>query len=87
MSVTRILVDTNVLIDDITSREPFYGVSHAVMKLCKDKAVEGFAAAHSITDAFYILRTNFSLQERRKVILGLCKVLTVVALLYHASIL
>lgn len=56
---TRILVDTNVLVDVVTMREPFFADSAKVVGLCQKKIVKGAIAAHSIVNMAYILRKNF----------------------------
>lgn len=73
----RILVDTNVIVDDFLKREPFYQDSHKIVQLCSGDEVEGFLAAHSITNLFYILRKSFSNSQTREMILELFKAFNV----------
>ena len=61
----KVLIDTNVLIDYISLREPFTHDAEKILSLCKDKKIQGCIAAHSIMNAFYILRKQFSVDERR----------------------
>ena len=51
-----VLIDTNILIDYITMREPFYQNAHDIVKLCADKKIAGVVAVHSIPNVYYILR-------------------------------
>ena len=37
----KILVDTNIVIDYITIREPFYEAAYNIVKLCADKQIKG----------------------------------------------
>ena len=67
----KVLVDTNVVIDALTGREPFYELSDKVIELCADGKVEGVLAAHSITNLFYYLRKHYSNDESRDILLGL----------------
>ena len=76
----KILLDTNVLIDYITKREPFYENAREVIILCTDDKIEACVASHSITNIFYILRKNFSIDERRSIIKWLCEVTAVIGI-------
>lgn len=76
----RILIDTNILIDFLAKREPYFQEAEKIMTLCSDEKLEGYVAAHSITDAFYILRRAYSSEERREMLLELCNILTVVGI-------
>ncbi len=76
----RVLLDTNVILDQISLRQPFFNDSHRIIELCTNKKIEGFVAAHSVTNIFYILRHEMSLEERRSVLIGFCKLLTVVGI-------
>ena len=79
----RILVDTNVLLDYVLEREPYWKFSRAIIKFCQQKAVSGCIAAHSITNMFYILRKNFSIEERRKILLNICRIFSVEGIDIH----
>ena len=67
----RILVDTNVVMDALIGRRPFFERSDQVLKLCGAKKVEGHLAAHTVTNLFYLLRKFYSNDERRDVLLSL----------------
>lgn len=45
----RVFVDTNIILDAILERENFYRDSDNIVKLCKNKKIYGFLAAHTIT--------------------------------------
>ena len=45
-----------------------------------EKQIDGCIAAHSVTNAFYILRKEFTLDERRKNLKDLFTILTVVGI-------
>ena len=74
----KVLIDTNVIMDEILSREPFCVDSRRVIQLCSEEDVQTFLAAHTITNLFYLLRKNLSASERRTVILSLFKTYDVV---------
>lgn len=51
-----ILVDTNVIIDFLLTREPFYQASSDIMRKCADGELTGYIAFHSVPNLWYILR-------------------------------
>ncbi|GAB7140367.1 PIN domain nuclease [Deferribacterales bacterium RsTz2092] len=75
-----LLIDTNIIIDFIASREPFSEVATELIRKCLTNKVTGYVAAHSITNTFYILRKHFSVNERKEILSELCKILKVVDL-------
>lgn len=70
--VNRILIDTNVLLDYLLTREPFYQDAKNVISVCVDGRVKGCIAAHSISNMFFILRKDYDAKERREVLVNLC---------------
>jgi predicted nucleic acid-binding protein len=52
----RILIDTNIVLDLLLEREPFFEEAIALFELVETSVVEGFIAATTITNIFYILR-------------------------------
>ena len=75
----KVLVDTNVLIDEIMERMPFLHAAEKILDLCGEKKIEGYIAANSILNIFYILRKDFSQRKRRKLLLSFSDVLNIVA--------
>ena len=76
----KILIDTNVMLDFLTERELFFDDADKIMQMCKKKEIVGFIAAHSIMNAFYILRKEFSAQDRREILRDYIKLVTVVGI-------
>lgn len=76
----RILVDTNVVLDVILQREPFYEDSKRILLACQQELLQGTITTQSIADLFYILRKNFTSAERRRILLGLCEIIHVSAI-------
>ena len=76
----NILLDTNVLLDFLTFREPFSDDACVIMDHCCKKVVNGFIAAHTIMDAIYILRKQIPLDKRRQLMLDFMEFLTVVGI-------
>jgi predicted nucleic acid-binding protein len=75
-----LLIDTNVVLDYLTNREPYFVDAYQILQCCAEKRVRGFIAAHSVTNIFYILRKHFSPAERRKLLLELCELLEICGL-------
>lgn len=76
----RALVDTNVVLDYLAKREPFIQSAEAIFEACAAGKVDGCIAAHSFSNIFYILRSVFSVAERRSLLLDLCRLFTVVGI-------
>lgn len=72
-----VLIDTNVILDMLEKREPFYESSNDVLLLCASKKIKGCIALHSISNIFYILRKNYSAENRKRLLLGILKFLQV----------
>lgn len=73
----RILIDTNVLLDYLLTREPFYEDAEKIIISCVEGRTKGCIAAHSISNMFFILRKDYSIEERRKVLSNLCSIFDV----------
>ena len=68
----RVLIDTNIIMDYLSNRQPFFDMADKVIDLCSDNdRVQSYLAAHTITNIFYLLRKHFSIDKRREVILDL----------------
>ena len=76
----KVLIDTNVLLDFIAIREPFYPDALRIIDACDRKILHGCMAAHSIPNIYYILRKDVSASDRREILSALCEILTVEAL-------
>lgn len=70
----KILVDTNVILDVLLKREPHIKAAQIIMTKCADREITGYLAAHSIPNIFYVLRKEYSQEERRKFIRNLCEI-------------
>ena len=72
-----VLIDTNVALDFLTQRQPFYHSARAVFQACASGKIEGYIAFHSLPNIFYILRKSYSEVDRRSMLEKLCLVLQV----------
>jgi predicted nucleic acid-binding protein len=77
MKSITVLFDTNVVIDFLVKRNPFVEVSERLFKMCMNGTIKGFIAAQSIPDIFYILRKDYTLAQRMKLLRHVCAVLDV----------
>ena len=55
----KILLDTNILLDYILTREPFYDNAKEVILACTSGAVKACIAAHSISN----MKTCFRIEK------------------------
>ena len=52
----RVLVDTNIVLDDLLEREPFVTDAEALFEAIESQQIEGYVTATTLTDIFYIVR-------------------------------
>ncbi len=52
----RVLVDTNILLDDFLEREPFVEDAAALMEAIESERIVGYVTATTLTNIFYIAR-------------------------------
>ncbi len=71
-----VLIDTNVIIDFLVAREPFYDSALHVMEKCASGEAEGYIAFHSLPNLWYILR-KVPAETRRSWLEKVCKILKV----------
>ena len=75
--VSKILIDTNVLLDYLLEREPFFEDAKSIILLCTEGNIKGCIAAHSISNMFFILRKDYTAKERREILSNLCTIFDV----------
>lgn len=75
-----ILIDTNIILDVLFQRAPFYEKSLQIVQTCIKGHATGFISAHSVTTMWYLLRHEFSPEERRKmfkIVFSWCRIASV----------
>ena len=72
-----ILIDTNIALDFLTMRQPYYDEARDIIRVCAGEQVQGYIAFHSLPNIFYILRKSHSETDRREMLKKLCFVLQV----------
>lgn len=71
-----VLVDTNVLIDFLLTREPYFQASAKLIAKCARGEIDGYIAFHSIPNLWYILRKTPE-EKRREWLTDICSFLRV----------
>ena len=74
----KILIDTNIFLDFLQAREPYHQSAAELIQRCGKREFEGYIAAHSIPNLFYILRKQFDIPKRKKLLRSLCEIFNVV---------
>lgn len=72
-----VLIDTNLILDVLQKRIPFYDSSNKVLTCCASGKIKGYIALHSVSNIFYVLRKYYSAEDRRRLILGILDFLEV----------
>jgi len=57
----RVLIDTNIVLDVLLKREPYYKHSQLVLLAAEEQYIYGYISASAITDIFYV--TNKALKS------------------------
>jgi len=78
MKNTTVFLDTNIVIDYLQNREPFAEYVNIIFGLCKDKKISAYISAQTISDTFYILRKAYTIDERKMMLLGICKMVGII---------
>ena len=56
---SKILVDTNVLLDYFLTREPFFNDAKQIIEKCAEGKINACIAAHSVSNMFFIQCVDF----------------------------
>lgn len=79
-----VLIDTCVIVDVLTKREPFFGSSKKVLDLVANSKLNGCLAATSIKDIYYLLhKRNHSDELSRQAIHILFDIFSVLDVTYE----
>ena len=73
----KYLIDTNVILDVLLKREPFYKSCASVLTLARRKEIELYVSASAITDIYYI--ANQALRDKAEVKSLIVKLIKVVS--------
>ena len=59
----RVLVDTNIILDVLLEREPFFSSAKALLQTIESRQIQGYLTATTLTDIFYIARKNKGIEK------------------------
>jgi len=76
----KVLIDTNILIDFFAHRPDFFEYAKSVIQACLF-TVDGYVAAHSVTNIFYVLHETLKIPEEtcRNNINKICQVFKIIS--------
>lgn len=75
----KVLLDTNILLDALTKRVPFFEQAETLFLHVANDRIEGYVTANSILDTYYIAKKHLGDDRAREAIAHLMKVFTVLA--------
>lgn len=66
----RILIDTNVIIDALTSRKPWNESAEKIFIMAANNIIEMYITASSATDIYYLVRKHLQSKEQAKQVMS-----------------
>ena len=70
MAGMKALIDTNVILDALVSREPFRPAAEAIFLLAAEGSIDASVTASCLTDIYYLLKRHLKSTEQSKEALG-----------------
>lgn len=64
----KLMLDTNIVLDHIGKREPFYKLSRRVCLLGLTSEAQTFVSSSMVTDLFYLLKKDYGSSEAQRMI-------------------
>ena len=61
----KVLVDTNIIIDFLYIRKPFYEDSKKIIQLIEDKSIKGYITTSILMDLHYIIWHRLASKKER----------------------
>lgn len=78
--MTRILIDTDVILDFFFDREPFAENAAKILSLCESKEIKGFVTPVIISNVYYLLRQTAKHEkviEKLKLLVSITEILII----------
>lgn len=66
----KALIDTNVIVDALTSREPWKDSAEKIFLMIANQVVDAYITASSATDIYYLVRKYLHSTEQAKQVMG-----------------
>lgn len=76
--MSKVFIDTNILIDLLADRKPFSKFAIEIFVAAENKKVKLFASSHSIATGHYLLKKYVGEKELREMLLDLLDYITVI---------
>ena len=75
--ISKVFLDSDVILDVATGREPFFEASQAVLGLAEAGAFQAFTSPNSITNIYYVYKKLASAPEAKSFIRDLVQIVEV----------
>lgn len=75
--MTRVLLDTNIVLDILLKREPHVAASKELWTIAEERRIEAMLAAHAITTIHYVVRKQLGGTVADTVVSQLLKVILI----------
>lgn len=66
----KVLIDTNVIIDALTSREPWKESAETIFIMAANRIMDIYITASSATDIYYLVKKHLHSTEQAKQVMG-----------------
>ena len=73
-----VLLDSNVILDAVAHRDPFYKNAEMIFMLAAERKIKGYITANSFTDIYYIAKKQLSDLSAREALRYLFKIFSVI---------
>lgn len=73
----RVLVDTNIILDNLLERVPFFRDAKTLLQTIKYRQIQGYITATTLTDIFYIARKNKGIEMAKQDVSDLLAIMQV----------
>jgi predicted nucleic acid-binding protein len=75
----KVYFDTNIVIDILEKRHPFFKDSYTIFLMAAEKEIDGIISASAVTDIYYIVRkSRKSKKDALAAVIDLFNILTIV---------
>jgi predicted nucleic acid-binding protein len=75
----NVLLDTNIILDVLLKRSPFYIEALKIFELAEAGKINGFISATAFTDIYYLVRKAVGNKDAQKILRQLTTIFTILA--------
>ena len=76
----KVLIDTNVILDVLCSRQPFVDDAAKIFRLCEINKIDGYISALSVPNIVYVMRKELDNEKIKDILEKLSLIVTTVDL-------